>query len=457
MVEHMDTAENDRPLPVAGSRALIVGLGVTGLSCARFLSDLGIEVAVTDTREQPPQLDTLVDEFPDMALFLGGFPLDTLHVPDLVVISPGVSVNEPFIVRCVERGAELVGDVELFARAIKTPVVAITGSNGKSTVTELIGRMARRAGVGVEVGGNIGVPALELLKRDHAELYVLELSSFQLETTHSLNAAVATVLNISADHLDRYADMAAYTAAKQRVFRGDGVMVLNSDDQQVSQWDDTDRPVVWFGLSEPGIGEWGIRTVGTEVWLCNGERELLPVSDLKIKGRQNIANALVALAIGDAIDLGMAPMLDELRSFGGLEHRMQWVAEIAGVSFFNDSKATNVGATLAALEGLEGKTVLIAGGDSKGADLSPLASVVARKARAVVLIGRDADLLEAVLDKQVPVARAEDMNAAVRFAASMAETGDSVLLSPACASLDMYHDYAERGRSFVAAIKDMKA
>ena len=336
MVEHMDTAENDRPLPVAGSRALIVGLGVTGLSCARFLSDLGIEVAVTDTREQPPQLDTLVDEFPDMALFLGGFPLDTLHVPDLVVISPGVSVNEPFIVRCVERGAELVGDVELFARAIKTPVVAITGSNGKSTVTELIGRMARRAGVGVEVGGNIGVPALELLKRDHAELYVLELSSFQLETTHSLNAAVATVLNISADHLDRYADMAAYTAAKQRVFRGDGVMVLNSDDQQVSQWDDTDRPVVWFGLSEPGIGEWGIRTVGTEVWLCNGERELLPVSDLKIKGRQNIANALVALAIGDAIDLGMAPMLDELRSFGGLEHRMQWVAEIAGVSFFND-------------------------------------------------------------------------------------------------------------------------
>ena len=447
-------------MPMAGAsrcKTLIVGLGKTGLSCARYLSRQGIEVAITDSRRKPPGLQAVSDEMPDLALFLGGFDSEVFEAAEQLVVSPGVSVAEPLIQAALARGVPVIGDIELFARAVKAPVAAITGSNGKSTVTTLLAEMARYAGWKTAVGGNLGDPALDLLDGDNS-FYVVELSSFQLETTHSLRAKAAAVLNVSRDHMDRYPDMDAYAAAKSTVYRGAEVGVINRDDERVVAMGGLARQETGFTLGRPQGTDYGLIEYRGEAWLSRGEQPLLPVSELRVSGRHNLANALAALALGEASGLPMPAMLEALRHFRGLAHRTQLVAERNGVRWYNDSKGTNVGATIAALEGLHstggsGRTLLIAGGEGKGADFGPLAPVVGRTARAVVLMGQDAEVIEQALNASgVPLLRADDMDDAVAKAARHARPGDRVLLSPACASFDMFRDYMARGEAFMAAV-----
>lgn len=443
----------------ASVRTLVVGLGKTGLSCARYLRAQGVAVAVTDSRTEPPGLAELRAELPDVALFLGGFRPEVFAAAERLVVSPGVPVARPEIQAAAGRGVPVIGDIELFAAAARAPIVAITGSNGKSTVTSLVGMMARLAGRRVAVGGNLGEPALDLLG-DAVELYVLELSSFQLETTASLRPRVATVLNLSADHMDRYPDLAAYAAAKARIFRSAEVAVVNLDDPAVCAMPTGGAAVCGFTLGAPSADAFGIRELDGTPWLCRGAEPWLPAAELGIAGRHNLANALAALALGEAAGLPRDAMLAALRAFRGLPHRSELVAVHGGLRWYDDSKGTNPGATVAALEGLVpagsgGRVVLIAGGDGKGADFAPLAAAAERAARAVVLIGRDAPQIAAVLAGRVPVHRAADMEDAVRQAAALAVPGDCVLLSPACASFDMFESYAHRGEVFAAAVRRM--
>ncbi|MCL4316641.1 MAG: UDP-N-acetylmuramoyl-L-alanine--D-glutamate ligase [Gammaproteobacteria bacterium] len=455
----------------------IVGLGKTGLSAARFLGARGVAFAVTDSRAEPPGLAQFKQEFPGAALTLGGFDAQALQHAAQIILSPGVSLREPALAQARAHGVEIIGDIELFAQHARAPVIAITGANGKSTVTALLGEMARRAGRDARVGGNLGTPALDLLQAADdvqgrisiaggrtpgaaPDLYVLELSSFQLETTYSLNAAAATVLNITPDHMDRYRDLAEYTAAKQRVYRGTGVMVLNRDDPLVVAMMEPGRRCVGFTLHAPQEGDFGVRNVQGETWLAHGKENFLRTGALRIKGGHNIANALAALALGQAAGLPMQAMLETLKDFKGLPHRSQWVAEQGGVAWYNDSKGTNVGATQAALSGLgatlgAGKIVLIAGGDGKNADFSILREAVRNYVRAVVLIGRDAPIIARALQNAAPMISAADMQDAVQKAHAAAQSGDAVLLSPACASFDMYSGYEERGRVFSAAVLEL--
>ncbi|MEW8506278.1 MAG: UDP-N-acetylmuramoyl-L-alanine--D-glutamate ligase [Candidatus Thiodiazotropha sp.] len=447
--------------PVNTGKTLIVGLGATGLSCARYLAAQGIPLAVTDSREQPPGLDALRKDFPDMALFLGGFQAEVFQAASRLVVSPGVSLDEPLIQAARERDIEIVGDVELFARAVKAPVVAITGSNGKSTVTSLLGEMARMAGRKVAVGGNLGEPALDLLD-DDIELYVLELSSFQLESTRSLTPQAAVVLNISADHMDRYRNLEAYAATKASLYAGCEVMVINRDDPRVAAMALPGANMVGFTLDAPTDGDFGLHEQDGIQWLSEGHTPLMPVSELRIPGHHNVANALAALALGSAVGLPQNDMLAALRSFSGLPHRTQWVSDKQGIRWYNDSKGTNVGATIAALTGLhpesgDSRSVLIAGGECKDADFSPLAPAVEKTARAVVVIGRDAAKLEAALAARVPLVHAQSLEEAVELAAGLARPGDRVLLSPACASFDMFRNFEARGEAFIQAVEALPA
>jgi UDP-N-acetylmuramoylalanine--D-glutamate ligase len=333
-------------------------------------------------------------------------------------------------------------------------VVAVTGSNGKSTVAALINAMISDAGYHVELGGNFGTPALSFLDKGTPAFYVLELSSFQLETVSSLNAAAAVVLNISPDHMDRYAQIEDYALAKERIYRGDGCMVINRDDSRVFAMERKGRKVLRFSLAKPGPGEFGLCQRGGVAWLCYGGEYLMPAAELRIRGRHNISNALSALALGIAINLPLASMLQTLKRFTGLAHRCEWVAEIEGITWINDSKGTNTGATIAAIEGLAwiDDIILIAGGDGKGADFAPLAEALSGRVRAVVLIGRDAGRIAAAVQERTQVCYATGIQAAVETAARLARPGDKVLLSPACASQDMFTDYQDRGRRFVEAV-----
>ena len=438
-------------------RTLVVGLGKTGLSVARYLSLQGVEVAVVDSREQPPGLVAMREALPaDVALFLGGFDEVAFARADRIVVSPGVSVHEPQIAAAAARGVPVIGDVELFARAASAPVIAITGSNGKSTVTMLVSAMAQRAGKDVRTGGNIGTPALDLLQDVEPDLYVLELSSFQLETTHSLRAAAAVVLNISADHMDRYPHLDAYSRAKQTIYRNAGVQVVNRDDLQASALSDPGHPGITYTTQEPVEATgFGVIDYHGEPWLAQGAQPVMPVADIRMPGRHNVSNALAALALGSVAGLDQQAMVATLAEFRGLPHRMQPVAERDGVHWFNDSKGTNVGATLAAINSVDGKVVLIAGGDAKGADLTPLRDAMQRQGRAAVLIGKDAPRLQQVLQDVVPLAMSPDMADAVRQAGELARSGDSVLLSPACASTDMYRNFEERGEIFSQAVREL--
>ncbi|MFA5678275.1 MAG: UDP-N-acetylmuramoyl-L-alanine--D-glutamate ligase [Pseudomonas sp.] len=439
---------------------IIVGLGVTGLSVARYLAGRDLPFAVCDTRANPPGLDKLKRFAPMADLYLGELDARLLSSADELIVNPGIALSTPAIQVAIQAGVRVVGDIELFARAADAPIVAITGSNAKSTVTTLVGLMAEKAGKRVAVGGNIGTPALNLLD-EQPDLYVLELSSFQLETTDLLNAEVATVLNISEDHMDRYADLAAYHLAKHRIFRGARQVVVNRDDALTRPLTADTLPCWSFGLTRPDFKGFGLIEQNGQKHLAFEFNTLMPVSELKIRGAHNQANALAALALGNAVGLPMAAMLDALREFSGLPHRCQWVGEHASVDYYDDSKATNVGAALAAIEGfggdLQGKQVLIAGGDGKGADFSALVEPISRHCRAVMLLGRDAERLEQVLRGRVPLHRVTTLEEAVDVAAAVAQPGDAVLLSPACASLDMFANFEERGRLFAAAVGRLSA
>lgn len=449
MIAQQDIAR--QPGKAGQGPTIIVGLGRTGLSCARFLANRGETYWVADSREQPPGREELLREQPDVELHLGAFEPKVFAVAGRLIVSPGVSLDEPAIVAARKAGVPVLGDIELFARTVRAPVVVITGSNGKSTVTSLLAEMGRAAGRDVSVGGNIGIPALELIDEGEPDLYVLELSSFQLEATQSLEAAAAAVLNVSDDHLDRHGSIEAYAAIKQQIFHGSGVMVINREDPLVAAMADPKRRVLSFGEAEGA--DFHLTGRDGSVQLAQRGEPLLPVSELRIAGRHNWLNALAALALGEAIDLPTSAMLSALKRFPGLPHRCQHVAEKGGVHFFNDSKGTNVGATLAAITGMPGeRVILIAGGLGKGADFRQLRAPLAERGRAAVLMGRDAELLERALEGVVPMVRAVSMDEAVKTAAGLANTGDAVLLSPACASFDMFSGYAERGDTFMEAV-----
>ena len=438
----------------AGRRALVLGLGRTGVSCARYLRRKGLEVRVADTRSEPPGAATLRQQVPDAELRTGAFRDDLLDGVAQVVISPGLSLREPVAVEARLRGLPVAGDIELFAREAQAPVAAVTGTNGKSTVTALLAHLANAAGRRAIAGGNLGEPALDLLAHPAPALYVLELSSFQLETTYTLHTAVATVLNVTPDHLDRYESMDDYAAAKARIFDHCDVAVVNADDARVRAMPRTGQSVITFSVVDPAA-DYFLARDPEPVLACRGEA-LLPMSAIRLQGEHNAANALAALAMCEALGLPRAPVLDGLATFGGLEHRAQWVADVGGVRFVNDSKGTNVGATIAAVSGMAGPLVLIAGGDGKHQAFDALRPVCRGKVRHAVLIGRDAPQLEAVLQGVCSTERAADMRAAVGAARAAARPGDTVLLSPACASLDMFRDYAHRGDEFAAAVRSLE-
>jgi UDP-N-acetylmuramoylalanine--D-glutamate ligase len=453
---------------LTGKQALVLGLGISGLSMARWLKRQGARVRAADTRETPPCAAQLASELPDSVIVTGPFRDATFHGVDMIAISPGLPVSEPLVADASARGVEVLGDIELFARALpvvapQAKVLAITGSNGKSTVTEMTGAMCRVAGQRTTVAGNIGLPVLDALlavERDAAagrpkpQVFVLELSSFQLETTCSLDAHVAACLNLSEDHLDRYASMSDYARAKARIFRGTGVQVLNRQDPWSAGMALAGRKVLTFGLDVPATErDWGLIDGDVDTWLAQGGQKLMAVSALRVAGLHNAANALAALALTRAADLPYEPLLRALAEFEGLPHRVQKVAQIRGVAFFDDSKGTNVGATVAALTGMQQKVVLIAGGDGKGQDFSPLKPAVAGRARAVVLIGRDRErIAQAIAGAGVPLLRAADMDEAVQLSFQQARDGDAILLSPACASFDMFRNYEHRAQVFAEAV-----
>ena len=438
---------------------LIIGLGQTGLSCARFLVEKGYAVAIMDTREHPPALTTLQTELPEVLVNTGGLISDWMQRCDTIVLSPGVDPRLPEIKAARDAGIEIIGDIELFARHANAPVVAITGSNGKSTVTTMVAEMAVTAGKNVQVGGNLGTPALELITQPAPDFYILELSSFQLETVESLNAHVSVVLNVSPDHMDRYDSEQAYQDVKAKIYSGSGVMVINRDDPLVNSWSRPERQHIGFTLSQPQNDEFGLITKDDQSWLARGNQALLAVNELQIAGKHNIANALAALALGAAMDLPVPAMLTAIQNYRGLAHRCYLVAKNEGVRWFDDSKATNVGACLAAIEGLadSGGIILIAGGEGKDQDFSELTAALAANVHAVVLIGRDSQLIANVVPDSVLKVNAIDMNDAVQKAQQVARRGDNVLLSPACASFDMFTGYAQRGEVFAQAVKELIA
>lgn len=440
---------------VSDRRTLVVGLGKTGLSCVRYLSEKGRDIAVADSRQNPPGLQELQTGWPDVPVYLGEFDSAVFAGFNELVVSPGISIAEPAIAAAALKGASIRGDIDLFAEAADAPIIAITGSNGKTTVTTLVGEMAKAAGRKVQVGGNIGTPALDLLGQG-ADLYVLELSSFQLETTNELSAEVATVLNVSDDHMDRYPDKMAYFQAKQRIYRACKNAVVNLDDALSTPMARDTLRFVCFGFNRVNPETFSTRDDDQGIWITFGFDNLLLADELKLLGRHNISNVMAALALGQAGGLPMKPMLEVAKAFRGLPHRCEFVRNLNGVDYINDSKGTNVGATAAAIDSLvpeQGKVVLIAGGDGKGADFAPLAEPVARHCRAVVLIGRDASAIADILPEGVVVIKSESLAAAVSEARRQAESGDRVLLSPACASFDMFRDYNDRGDQFRALVE----
>ena len=439
-------------------RTVVVGLGDTGLACARHLHAHGVDVALSDSRPYPPREKDARQALPGTEVRLGGFDREWFEQAVELVLSPGVSPRDPAVAAAAERGVPLLGEVELFARVARAPVVAVTGTNGKSTVCAWVHAMAEAAGRRTAIGGNFGPPALTLVASD-PELYVVELSSFQLETTRSLRPRVAALLNVSPDHLDRHHGFEEYRAAKARIFRGAGTAVVWRDDAWLaalgSRLSREGSRVITFTAEPPREGEYGIVGHGPRAWLALGSQRRLPVADLALSGRHNALNALAAMAIADDLGIDAEAIHGALRTFGGLAHRCEPVGCAGGVRWYDDSKGTNVGATVAAVNGFDVPLVLIAGGDGKGADFEPLGRALRESAgriRKVVLLGRDAPAIRSLVEGHVPVASADTMAEAVARAREAAQPGDAVLLSPACASWDMYRDYRERGRDYRAEV-----
>ncbi|MGB0662322.1 MAG: UDP-N-acetylmuramoyl-L-alanine--D-glutamate ligase [Pontibacterium sp.] len=439
------------------SRIIVIGLGKTGLSCARYFARKGIRFSVADTRETPPNLAAFQAEFPSVEVRCGALDGDWLKSASELVVSPGIAIATPEIAAAAEAGVNVVGDIELFCREVTAPIAAITGSNAKSTVTQWLGEMAKADGIDVAVAGNIGTPVLDLLATGEQAMYILELSSFQLETTHSLKAKAATVLNVSPDHMDRYDSLMHYYNTKQRIYLGSELAVVNGDDPLSRPLMRVGMKTVEFRNTSPDFGRYGVAKTPQGPWLASQSKRYLPLSELKVKGSHNVSNALAAIAMAEGMGISEDAIVTALKSFPGLEHRCQWVGDYQGVAFYNDSKGTNVGATQAALEGLgagEGKLVLIAGGVGKGADFSPLKALVARYCRGLVLIGEDANAIDEAVGFTA-TDYAASTEEALEKAFAMAQEGDAVLLSPACASFDMYKSFEHRGECFVAAFKEL--
>lgn len=439
---------------------VIVGLGATGLSCATFLSAQGVAFAMMDTRPNPPQLAAFQAMYPDAPVVLGGLDAEWLSKAKTIVLSPGIALREPVIASQIQKGVPVIGDIELFAQFARAPVIAITGTNAKSTVTTLVGMMMERAGYRVGLGGNLGIPALDLITPGaEPDVYVLELSSFQLETTYSLVPAVSTVLNITPDHMDRYDTVADYAAAKHRIYIHSNVAVSNRDDPATETYDASVKRKLYFTLQSPKENEFGLREQDGVFYLAHGETNVLSVKELPVPGRHYQANALAAMAIGYGFGLAFEPMVQVLREFKGLPHRCQLVRELNRVRWYNDSKGTNVGATQAAIEGLggdiDGRLVLIAGGVGKNADFTSLLPAIEKYVRHVVLIGEAANELAQMIGNRVPVSHADSMEAAVQLSAKAAKPSDCVLLSPACASFDMFNNYEHRGDVFTAIVEKL--
>ncbi len=456
-----------------GKTVLVLGMGETGLSMVKWLTRVGANVRVADSRMDAPNWGVLAQVCPTVQVYKGKFEEEMFVGIEVIAISPGVPLTEPYVQQAQEQGIPIVGDIELFSLALeqndtsRPKILAITGSNGKTTVTAMVGAMLKRAGWDVEVAGNIGPAVLDVLmqRMDAGKLpqsWVLEVSSFQLETTQNLDADVATVLNLSEDHLDRYIGMQDYIAAKARIFTHKthdvGIQILNRDDQRVCALALIDRKQLTFGLGVPSTdADFGLLQDGDDIWLVQGKMQLMKLSELMINGLHNALNALAALAICRAMGLPIEPLLSSLREFRGLPHRMEKITTFNGVTFYDDSKSTNVGATVAALNGMQQNVILIAGGEGKKQDFSPLKQAVADCACAVVLIGRDAEIIaDEIEDSGVPLYFADTMEEATQKSFLLAQEDDSVLLSPACASFDMFTNYIHRAEAFVAAVRDME-
>ncbi|UVC30086.1 UDP-N-acetylmuramoyl-L-alanine--D-glutamate ligase [Pantoea sp. SOD02] len=432
-----------------GRKVVIIGLGITGLSCVDFLLAQGVTPRVMDTRVSPPGLDKLPAS---VERYVGGINRDWLLASDLIIASPGIALAHPALSEAADAGIEIIGDIELFCREAQAPIVAITGSNGKSTVTTLVGEMARAAGWQVGVGGNIGLPALTLLKSP-AQLYVLELSSFQLETTHSLKAAAATILNLTEDHMDRYPlGMQQYRAAKLRIYENASVCVVNADDGMTMPVRGVEQRCVSFGIN---LGDYHLNQQQGSTWLRAKGEKVLNTDEMTLVGQHNYTNALAALALADAVNIPRASSLKALTTFTGLAHRFQLVHEANGVRWINDSKATNVGSTEAALNGLQvkGTLWLLLGGDGKSADFSPLARYLQGDNVKLFCFGRDGDALAAL--RPEIATRTETMQQAMAQIAAQVKAGDMVLLSPACASLDQFRNFEQRGDQFAQLAKEL--
>lgn len=441
---------------------LVAGLGKTGLSIARYLNRKNKPFIVFDTRKDAPGLADFITEFPGIPVYLQEFPDELIAQLTDVITSPGLSLETSFLKKAMHAGVAVYGDIECLAREIQSPVVAITGTNGKSTVTSLVGEMARAAGFKVAIAGNIGTPVLDMLDDEHQyDLWVLELSSFQLDLTDSLKPVAATILNVTADHLDRHHTFEAYTQAKQRIYKGAKSILFNRDDGATFPATDykTQMHCISFGEDAPQIGDWGLINKENSVYLAKGNECLLPVDSLLIKGVHNWLNALAACALADIAGVPVSHIIEVLKTFSGLPHRCQWVRTLNGVEWINDSKGTNVGATISAIKGIggsmQGKIILIAGGQGKGADFTELNQPIADFVRSLVLIGEDADKIETALADIVPISRAASLDSAVTLAKTLAKPGDVVLLSPACASLDMFRDFNHRGEEFASSVNGL--
>jgi UDP-N-acetylmuramoylalanine--D-glutamate ligase len=451
----MSAAAKKKPVAKrsAKKKDLVFGLGNTGLSVARYLARKDVDAIFIDSRDEPPGLDELNGICPDPVVHVGETPAKLIKKASRIIVSPGIADADPFLDKARQSGVDVVSDIELFVDEAEAPIVAITGSNGKSTVTTLLALMCEASGKAGLAGANLGVPALDLLDEEVPDFYILELSSFQLQRTRHLPAAVAVLLNISPDHLDWHASEDEYRAAKYRIFDQAEAVVFNRADESVAEHIPEGIPALGFGIDEPGADEYGLIADAGDLFLARGEQLLLAVSDLALVGTHNQANSLAALAAGQLMGLPMAAMLQVLNEFPGLPHRMQLVGDSRGVHFINDSKATNVGAAIASIDSVRGAVVLIAGGQGKGGDFDRLAREACGHVRTAVLIGEDAPLIEEAFADLVPVERADNMRAAVERAAALAESGDTVLLAPACASFDQYPNYMARGDDFTRIVE----
>ncbi len=440
---------NQQTTVLADVNYLVVGLGLSGYSAAAYLLDNGYRCRVQDTRDIPPYLGQLKSRFDSVEVYAGPLSAELTAWADVIVVSPGLSTRQAELVCAVAAGKSLLGDVELFARLVSKPVIAISGSNGKSTVTTLVGAMIARDRHQVAVGGNLGTAALDLLAQD-PDFYVLELSSYQLETTSSLRPRVAAVLNLCEDHLDRYDDYAAYIQAKLRIYHNAGLCVSNLDDALTRH----DAGDVCFSLDPTSEAEFRL-IENNGLWLGRGNEAWIHVDQLKVSGRHNWSNCLAAMAIACHLGISQQAIVDALRDFPGIPHRSQWVAEIDGVEWINDSKATNVGAAKASIEGRDRPVILIAGGQSKGADMSALTDTIRAGVKLVLLLGEDADRLQQAWQGATEIERVSDMRAAVQAAHESAHAGDCVLLAPACASFDMYEKFEKRGDDFMQRVAEL--